>query len=193
MIMIIVVLLIIITGYVIATYNKLQTLKTRIAASIQEIGNQLKRQAQLIPNLVNSAKGYLEHEKGIFDKLSEARKAIETAVKSNSAQKMVEAQELVQKGLSGLRVIVESNPQIQASGVVTKLMDELGDTANKVMYARRTLIDLTADFNRILITVPSSFVGKVFSIKPEKGLQMPAEGEHLRASKEETKAPKVEL
>ena len=193
MIMIIVVLLIIITGYVIATYNKLQTLKTRIAASIQEIGNQLKRQAQLIPNLVNSAKGYLEHEKGIFDKLSEARKAIETAVKSNSAQKMVEAQELVQKGLSGLRVIVESNPQIQASGVVTKLMDELGDTANKVMYARRTLIDLTADFNRILITVPSSFVGKVFSIKPEKGLQMPAEGEHLSVSKEEIKAPKVEL
>src|SRR4030042_6698878 len=77
--------------YVFSLYNQFVTIKDRIKASIQEIGNQLKRQAELIPNLVTSAKGYLKHEKGIFDKLTDARKTINQAVESGDIQKMADA------------------------------------------------------------------------------------------------------
>ncbi len=70
-------------AYVIGLYNTLQRLKTQITAAIQEIGNQLKRQASLIPNLMASVKGYLDHEKGIFDKLTAARTSAAKAVPSS--------------------------------------------------------------------------------------------------------------
>src|SRR4030043_1751112 len=77
--------------WIISTYNFFVSSKARIKASVQEIGNQLKRQADLIPNLESSAKGYLKHEKGIYDELTEARKAISAAAKGNNIQKMSEA------------------------------------------------------------------------------------------------------
>ncbi len=179
--------------YAVAIYNYLVTTKTRIGASIQEIGNQLKRQANLIPNLEESAKSYLKHEKDIFAKLTDARKSIDTAVKSGDVAKMGAANDKVQALLSGLKVILESNPEIKGAQVIEKLMDELRDTADKLMYARRTFVDLTADFNIKLVTFPSNFVANMFGFKAEKGLETPAEGEHLEVSAEETKSPKVNL
>lgn len=182
-----------IIGYVISVYNNLQTIKTRLKASIQEIGNQLKRQADLIPNLAESAKSYLAHEKTIFKQLTEARKTVEAAIKSGSTQKMVDAQEILGKVLGRINIIVESNPEIKASDVINKLMGELRDTADKVMYARRTLIDLVADFNRMLLVFPSKFVASIFGFKQEKGLKVAEAGEHLEVSEKETKTPKVNL
>lgn len=179
--------------YVIATYNSLQTIKTRIGASIQEIGNQLKRQADLIPNLEESVKGYLKHEKTIFAQLTEARKAVAGAIKSGTMTGAQKAADLLSKLVPALQVIVEDNPQLKADTTVTRLMDELRDTADKVMYARRTLIDLAADFNRMLVTFPSNLVGKMFGFKQEAGLATATAGEHLTVSGEETKAPRVKL
>lgn len=191
--LIIIAILVILVIYVITTYNQFQTLKTRIKAAIQEIGNQLKRQANLIPNLSKSAEAYLKHERSIFEQLTEARKAVNRALESGDAQSMIEAQDKVQEALSGLRIVVESNPEIKGTDVVTKLMRELRDTADKIMYSRRTLIDLVADYNRMLLTIPSNFVGKIFGFKPEKGLIVEESGEHLEVSKEETKTPEVSI
>ncbi len=177
--------------YAIATYNSFRILQIRIKASIQEIGNQLKRQAELIPNLVESTKGYLEHEKDIFDRLTEARKAIVEAINSGSLQKMVDTQELISQAIQPLRVIVESNPQLQSAAVVTNLMNELRDTADKVMYARRTLIDLTADYNTKLMTIPTSWIGSVFKFEKEKGLKVEANESFLKVSDQEVRTPKV--
>lgn len=177
--------------YVIYTYNQLQSIRTRIRASIQEIGNQLKRQSELIPNLVESTKGYLKHEKDIYNKITEARKQVAQALSSGQPDKMLRAQEAVQGMLGSLKVIVESNPEIKGSEVVKRLMGELRDTADKVMYARRTLIDLAADFNRMLVTFPSNLVAKIFNFQAERGLETPAEGEYLKVSQKETKIPKV--
>ena len=179
--------------YIVSVYNSLQTFQTRIKASVQEIGNQLKRQAELIPNLVESVKGYLRHEKEIFAKLIEARKRVEAAVKSGSAQKMIEAQDLVNQALGSLRVVVESTPEIKGAEVVKKLMDELRDTADKVMYARRTLIDLIADFNQKLVVFPSNLVAKIFGFKEKQGLKMPSEDSYLAVSQKETQKPEVKL
>ena len=179
--------------WVIATYNFFVSSKTRIKASVQEIGNQLKRQADLIPNLESSVKGYLAHEKGIFEKLTEARKAIATAVDSGNVQKMADAGAKLAAVLPSLTIAVEDNPELKGSDVVAKLMDELRDTADKIMYARRLVIDLTADYNVRRVTMPSSIVANLLKLEELPGLITPAEGKHLEVSKEETKTPKVKL
>lgn len=169
------------------------TFKVRIKASIQEIGNQLKRQADLIPPLVDSVKGYLKHEKEIFNELTEARKAILQATSQNDPQMMINAGEKTRKTLGKFYALVENTPQLKGVEAVTKLMDELRDTADKIMYSRRVLIDLSADYNTALVTFPNNLVAKIFKFQPEKGLTTPEEGEHLEVSLKEIKTPKVEF
>ena len=179
--------------YLIATYNQFQTLKTRIKASIQEIGNQLKRQADLIPNLEASVKGYLKHETAIFDKLTEARKQVSAAIKSGATQKLVDAASAVSSFLPALRIAVEDNPELKAEGTVTHLMDELRDTADKVMYSRRTLIDLTADYNRMTVTFPTNLIASMFNFVEQPGLSTPDSGDHLTVKHDRLATPKVSL
>jgi LemA protein len=174
-------------------YNQFVTIKTRIKASVQEIGNQLKRQADLIPNLVASVKGYMKHERTIFKELTEARKETLKAIESGSTQKMIDVGTRLQNALAPIRAVFESTPQLQAAGPTTQLMEELRDTADKVMYARRTLIDLTADYNIKVVSFPSNLVARVFGFREEPGLKMDMEGEGLTVKAGETKTPKVEL
>lgn len=174
-------------------YNKFSRLKIQIKASIQEIGNQLKRQANLIPNLVDSVKGYMKHEKGIFEELTSARKMVQSAISSNDPKTMDMAQASIDKALSSLRVVVESNPELQTSGLVNNLMDELRDTADKLMYARRTLIDLSASYNTAIVTIPGVWIAGIFGFTAEKGLTMPDDDSHSKVTVEETKEPKVSL
>lgn len=177
----------------VSVYNFFVSSKARIKASVQEIGNQLKRQADLIPNLESSVKGYLKHEKGIFEMLTDARRAVSQAAKSGNLQKMADASSKISSLLPQLSIAVEDNPELKGSEVVGKLMDELRDTADKVMYARRLVIDLTADFNVKRVTFPSSLVAGIFNFGELPGLITPETGEHLGVSKGETKTPKVSL
>ena len=189
---IILIVLVVILVYFWSIYNQFVTIKTRIKASIQEIGNQLKRQADLIPNLVASVKGYMKHEKEIFDEITEARKMVEGVAESTNSQKVIEASDRMQKALGPIRAIFESTPALQAAGPTQSLMNELRDTADKVMYSRRTLIDLTADYNTRLAVFPSNLIGKMFGFTPEAGLSM-ASTEDIKVSAEEMKTPKVDL
>lgn len=177
----------------VSVYNFFVSSKARIKAAVQEIGNQLKRQADLIPNLESSAKGYLKHEKGIYKDLTDARKSIQNAIKSGDVQKMADAGGKLASLIPNLQVVVESNPELKGSDVVTKLMDELRDTSDKVMFSRRLVIDLTADFNVKRVSVPSNIIASVFGFKEQPGLITPETGEHLEVGKDEMKAPKVNL
>ena len=183
----------VLVGYVVSIYNFFVSSKARIKASIQEIGNQLKRQFDLIPNLEKTAKGYLKHEKGIFEKLADARKSVASALKSGDLNQMAEASEKIGSLLPSIKVAVESNPDIKGSEVMVSLMDELRDTSDKVMYARRTLIDLTADFNVKRASFPSNIIATMFGFEEQKGLVTPTEGEHLELGSEETKSHKVKF
>jgi len=180
---------IVIALYVVSFFNGTKTIQVRIKAATQEIANQLKRQANLIPNLVSSVKGFLKHEKGIFDKLTQARKLIETG----SLKNLEKSQDLINKALGSLKVIVESNPQIQSQQLVGKMMEELRDTADKIMYSRRTLIDLVADYNTKIGTIPGIWLAPMFNLKPEQGLQTENMGSALKVSQNDTKTPKVEI
>lgn len=179
--------------YILFTYNNFVTIRVRIRASIQEVGNQLKRQADIIPNLETSAKGYLKHEKEIFKQLTEARKAVSNAQESGKLADAQKASQLISQVIPRISVILESNPEIRGSDVVRQLMDELRDTADKVMYSRRTLIDLAADYNALCVQFPSNIVANIFGFSEEKGLSVSEEGEHLETKPEELKTPRVKL
>lgn len=191
--LIIIGLLVLAAFWAVSTYNFFVSSKARIAAAIQEIGNQLKRQADLIPNLESAAKGYLKHEKGIFEALTDARKDVTAAVKSGNLQKMSDAGSKVAELLPQIRVAVESNPEIKGTEVVVPLMDELRDTADKVMYSRRLLIDLTADYNVKRVTFPSSIIANMFGVTEMKGMIMESEVDANSVSASEMKTPKVSL
>jgi LemA protein len=179
--------------YLVSLYNFFQTSLTRIKASIQEIGNQLKRQADLIPNLEASVKGYLKHEKDILTMLADARKAVSGASKSSDVAKQTMAAGMLGDLLPRLSVVVESNPQLQGNSTVTNLMEELRDTADKVMYARRTLIDLSADYNVKVVTFPSNLVAGMFGFKEQAGLKVADMESATSVSASETKSPKISL
>lgn len=179
--------------YLVSLYNFFQTALTRIKASIQEIGNQLKRQADLIPNLEASVKGYLKHEKGILESLSEARKAVAGASKGSDLSKQSAASSMLGDILPRLAVIVESNPELKANTTVLNLMEELRDTADKVMYARRTLIDLSADYNVKVVTFPSNLVANMFGFKEQAGLKVADMDSATSVTAAETKSPKISL
>ncbi len=179
--------------YFISLYNWFQTALTRIRASIQDIGNQLKRQSSLIPNLESSAKIYLKHEKDIFADLTSARKAIDSAQNSTDLNKISKASDALTNLVPKLQVIMESNPEIKGEKVITRLMDELTDTSDKLAYARRVVIDLSADFNQKLVVFPSNFIGKMFGFVEQKGLDTPMTGAHLEVADAETKDPKIEI
>ena len=179
--------------WVVTTYNFFVSSKARIKAAVQEIGNQLKRQIALIPNLESSVKGYLGHEKGIFKQLTEARRAVAGAIKSGNVQKMADASTKFAAVLPSLQIMVEDNPELKASEDVSKLMDELRDTADKIMYARRLVIDLTADYNVRRVSFPSNIAASAFRFAELPGLITPQTGEHVQVSQAETKTPKVDL
>lgn len=179
--------------WIIVTYNFFVSSKARIKAAVQEIGNQLKRQNSVIPNLEASVKGYLKHEKGVFSDLTEARKSISAAVKSGDLQKMSDAGSKLAAVLPSIRVAVEDNPELRGVEAVTKLMDELRDTADKLMYSRRLVIDLTADYNVKRVSVPSSLVANLFKFEELPGLITPESGGHMEVSAKETNDPKITL
>ena len=179
--------------WLISTYNFFASSKARVKAAIQEIGNQLKRQADLIPNLESSVKGYLKHESGIFEKLTQARKAVAGAIKSGNVGEMAKAGSMLSEVLPRIQIAVEDNPELKASDVVGKLMDELRDTADKIMYARRLVIDLTVDYNVRRVSFPSSVMANLFKFEELPGLITAQEGEHLKVSESEMKSPKVKL
>lgn len=182
-----------IAGYIISIYNSLQVLKTQITASIQEIGNQLKRQASLIPNLESSVKGMMKQEKGIFKMLTDARKSVAHAQETNTVGDIEKAIEQVQSLVPKMTIAVEDNPEMKSDTTVTKLMNELTDTADKLMYARRSVIDLSQNYNQKLVTFPSNIIANMLGFKPEKGLATAQTGSHVEVNDSEMKDVKVDL
>lgn len=179
--------------YVIAVYNSFQRTKARIQAAIQQIGNHLKRQASLIPSLQESVKGYLKHEKDIYAGITVARKAVEHAEKSGSLDDSEKAAKQISQMIPKLQVLVESNPELKADTTIRQFMEELRDTADKLLFSRQTLIDLTLDYNQKLVVFPTNVIAQVFGFKPEKGLSVPVTGDHLEVFADETQDIKVKF
>ena len=144
--------------WLIALYNALVRLKNRVKEGWSDIDVQLKRRHDLIPNLVNSVKGYMTHERGLLEKITQFRsKAVEAQKGGNSAElSKVESQ--LGGMLGQLQIAVEAYPDLKANQNVAQLMDELSDTENKIQASRRFYNGQVRDFNTKIESFPNNMI-----------------------------------
>ena len=142
-----------------ASYNSLVTLRNRVEEAWSDITIQLKRRADLIPNLVNSVKGYAAHESGVFERVTEARSAIMSAsgVKESAA-----AENMLEGALKSLFAVAEAYPDLKANENFLQLQNELVDTEDKIQAARRFYNGGVRDLNTKIEQFPTNLVASMF-------------------------------
>ena len=156
-IVIIVVLLVIIGIYLWATYNSLITLKNRVDEAWSDITVQLKRRADLIPNLVDTVKGYASHESGVFEAVTAARAA---TVNATTPAQAGAAENMMQGALKSIFAVAEAYPQLQASQNFLELQAQLVDTEDKIQASRRFYNGGVRDFNTKIQIFPNNVFAK---------------------------------
>lgn len=176
-----VVVLLVITA--IAIYNSLVRLRVRVDEAWSDITVQLKRRSDLIPNLLESVKGYATHEREVFEKVTEARSAIMEASKQGPAATAA-AENQFEGALKSLFAVAENYPQLRASENFQQLQAEITDTEDKVQASRRFYNGGVRDLNTKIQTFPSSIFAAMFGFTQREFFEV-----EDRASIEE--APKV--
>ena len=154
---IIVVLILIIGIYLWATYNSLITLKNRVDEAWSDITVQLKRRADLIPNLVDTVKGYASHESGVFEAVTAARAA---TVNASTPAEAGAAENMMQGALKSIFAVAEAYPQLQASQSFLELQAQLVDTEDKIQASRRFYNGGVRDFNTKIQVFPNNVFAK---------------------------------
>jgi len=146
----------------ITAYNGFVRLKNRAAEAWADIDVQLKRRYDLIPNLVNTVKGYAAHEQGTFDKVTEARTRAITAEQSGNPAEVSKAENMLAGALKSVFAVAENYPDLKANQNFLELQRELSDTENKVQAARRFYNTNVRDFKIKIDSFPSNIVGNMF-------------------------------
>lgn len=179
---IIIAIIAVIVLWIIAVFNSLIRLKNRVKEAWADIDVQLKRRYDLIPNLIETVKGYMSHEAAVFEKVTAARA---NAINASGAKAKADAENALSGTLKTLFAVSENYPQLRASENFSKLQEELSDTENKIQAARRFYNTNVMDFNTRQETFPSNIIASVFGF---------AKGEFFEL-KEESKreAPKVKF
>ncbi len=157
-------IVVIVGGWLLLTYNNLITLRNRVKEAWSQIDVQLKRRSSLIPNLVETVKGYAKHEKEVFENVTKARSVLMGAKNPGEA---AEANNMLTGALKSLFAIAEAYPQLRASENFKQLQDELSDTETKVAASRQFYNTNVLDYNNTIQTVPSMFVANMFSFRLE--------------------------
>src|SRR4030066_15224 len=146
-------LLVILFGSFMGTYNSLQIQDETVTSSWAQVENQLQRRNDLIPNLVNTVKGYASHEKEIFTNIADARSKLGGA---KSVGEKIDAANEMTSALSRLLVIVEQYPQLKADQSFNRLMDELAGTENRLAVERKRYNDHVQEYNQLGRRIPSN-------------------------------------
>lgn len=150
--------------YLIGTYNGLIILRTRIKEAFSGIDVQLKRRADLIPNLVETVKGYAKHEKSVFENVTKARSAL---IKAETPEEKAQANNQLSGALKTLFAVAEAYPQLQASANFQDLQKQLGDTEDKIAYSRQFYNSNVLDFNTKVQVFPSNIIANMLGFKQE--------------------------
>lgn len=148
--------------WLIATYNGLIRLRNRTDEAWSDIDVQLKRRYDLIPNLVETVKGYAAHEKDVFDRVTQARAQ---AMGAQTPAAHAQAENMLTGALKSLFAVAENYPQLRASENFAKLQDELSDTENKIQASRRFYNGNVRDFNTALQVFPTNIIANMLSFK----------------------------
>lgn len=147
------------------TYNSLATGKVRIKEAFSGIEVQLKRRVDLVPNLINTVKGYAKHEKELLENVTKARSSLMHA--SSTHEKAV-SDNMLSSALKSLFAISENYPDLKASKNFLHLQEELSDIEAKIAYARQFFNTNVGSYNSTLVNFPGSMVGNMFGFKLEE-------------------------
>ncbi len=162
-------------------FNKFVVLGNRIDNSLSQIDVQLKRRADLVPNLIETVKGYAKHEKGIMTEVTNARKALLSA---KSLPERVKAGSELQTALKSIFAIAENYPQLKANENFLQLQEELASIEDKIAYARQYYNDSILGYNNSVATFPGSLFAGMYGKQKKEFLDIP---------QEEKAVPKVEF
>ncbi len=165
-----------------ANYNKLITIKVRVDNAWSQIDVQLKRRHDLIPNLVESVKGYMAHEKDTLERVIKARTQ---AIDASSIKDKAQAENFLTQTLRSLFAVVERYPDLKANQNVLGLQEELTSTENKIAFARQYYNDEVGNFNTRIQVVPANIVASMMGLTPRVFFQV--------EDAEEKKAPQVKF
>ncbi len=171
-----VVVLLIIVGAVIVMaigmYNSLVTLRNRCDNAWSQVDVQLRRRYDLIPNLVETVKGYAKHEREVFEKVTQARAA---AVNAQTVKDQGQAENVLTGALKSLFAVAENYPELKANQNFLMLQEELAGTEGKVAYARQFYNDTVMKFNMRQQVFPSNIIANMFGFKPRDYFQIEEE------------------
>ena len=188
-------LAVLVGGWAIGIYNGLVTARNAFRNAFAQIDVQLQRRFDLIPNLVETAKGYLSHERGTLEAVTAARAAAQaglSAAKANPGDpaamaELSQAQGALNGALGRLMLVVEAYPDLKASQNMMQLTEELTSTENKVAFARQAYNDSAMAYNNRREVFPSSIIAGAFNFAPAALLDIPADRSEVR------EAPKVQF
>lgn len=179
---IVIALIVIVVAVYISMYNGLQRAKVNTDESWSQIDVQLKRRNDLIPNLVETTKGYAKHERETLSKVVELRNQMVALPADVDPQKKMELSNQLTDSLKSIFALAENYPDLKASPNFTQLQEELTNTENKIAYSRQLFNSSAAVYNQKLLTFPSNVVAKMHHFTKVNYLEIPAE---------EKEAPKV--
>lgn len=151
------------------TYNSLVTLKVRVDEAWSDITVQLKRRVDLIPNLVNTVKGYAAHETGVFEKVTEARAAIQSA---NGVKEAAAGENMLEGALKSLFAVAEAYPDLKANQNFAQLQQELVDTEDKIQAARRFYNGGVRDLNTKIGLFPVNIFAGILGFKEREFFEL---------------------
>lgn len=158
--------------FFIGGYNGLVGMRNRVRNALSQIDVQLKRRYDLIPNLVDTVKGYAKHEKGIFETVSKARAAWSNAT---SVGEKAEAGNMMGSALKSLFAIAENYPSLKANENFMMLQEELSGTESKIAYSRQFYNDSVLEYNTKIEQFPTSIIAGMFGFGKSEFFQMPEE------------------
>ena len=166
------VIVLILIFWVIGIYNNLVALRNNRENAFANIDVQLKQRYDLIPNLVNTVKGYAEHEKGLLERITQARTAAMGATNLNDK---IEAENALSSALAGLKVSVEAYPDLKANQHFMQLQSELADIENKLAAVRRFFNSATKELNTGVQSFPAVLFANMFGFHQEPMFEIPQE------------------
>lgn len=185
--LILLVLVLVVVGFIVLLfaliYNKLVSLRQRVKNAWSQIDVQLKRRYDLIPNLVETAKGYIKHERETLEAVVKARQmAIDT---KGGAAEQAKAENMLTQTLRSLFAVVENYPDLKANQNMLALQEELASTENKISFSRQFYNDNVMQYNTAIQSVPNNIIAGMFNFKAEAFFEI--------ESAEERQAPKVKF
>ncbi|OGP61935.1 MAG: hypothetical protein A2170_05145, partial [Deltaproteobacteria bacterium RBG_13_53_10] len=142
-----------------------------VRSSWSDIDVQCKKRYDLVPNLVETVKGYASHEKAVFERVTQARTM---AMQANSPAEMAKAENMIRDTLKSLFAVAESYPELKASANFTQLQSQLQELENSIEYARRYYNAVVRDYNILIESFPSNLIARQFAFRQEQLFQLEA-------------------